>query len=86
MAGNPNTSRRWLLPWPQLRSNECTSPDKIAEEWAVRELGMRKAKAGQRGHDGILPCGKKIEIKSKKYGAHSDSATYVDFSEAKVDG
>ncbi|MCY4304299.1 MAG: hypothetical protein OXC62_05900 [Aestuariivita sp.] len=61
------------------------SPDMIAEEWAVRKLGMRKAKTGQRGHDGVLPCGRKIEIKSKKYGAHSDSATYVDLSEAKVE-
>ena len=62
------------------------SPDKIAEEWAVRELGMRKAKTGQRGYDGVLPCGRKIEIKSKKYGAHSDSATDVDLSEAMVEG
>ena len=59
---------------------------RVAEEWAVKEFGMKPAKGDQRGHDGILPDGKKVEIKSKKHGAHSDSQTYVDLSESKFSG
>ena len=57
-----------------------------AEKWAVREFGMSLAKKNQSGHDGILPDGRKVEIKSKKHGAHSDSQTYVDLSESKFSG
>ena len=57
-----------------------------AEDWAVREFGVKLAKNNQSGHDGTLPDGRKIEIKSKKHGAHSDSQTYVDLSESKFSG
>ena len=56
---------------------------KLAEDWAFREFGVKLAKKNQSGHDGILPDGRKVEIKSKKHGAHSDSQTYVDLSESK---
>ena len=59
---------------------------KLAEEWAFRKFGMNPAKENQSGHDGILPDGRKVEIKSKKHGAHSDSQTYVDLSESKFSG
>lgn len=59
---------------------------RLAEEWAVVEFGMKPARENQSGHDGILPDGRKVEIKSKKHGAHSDSQTYVDLSESKFSG
>ena len=59
---------------------------RLAEEWAVNKFGINPAKENQSGHDGILPDGRKVEIKSKKHGAHSDSQTYVDLSESKFSG
>lgn len=60
--------------------------EKIAEDWAVREYGMIRAKTNQPGYDGILPDGRRLQVKSKKHGAHSDSGTYVDLSEKTVKG
>lgn len=59
---------------------------RLAEKWVVGKFGMKSAKENQSGHDGILPDGRKVEIKSKKHGAHSDSQTYVDLSESKFSG
>ncbi|MCY4258739.1 MAG: hypothetical protein OXC91_00560 [Rhodobacteraceae bacterium] len=59
---------------------------KIAEKWAESEFGIELAKTNQRGYDGVFPDGRKVEIKSKKSGAHSDSQTYVDLSESKIKG
>ncbi|MCY4260129.1 MAG: hypothetical protein OXC91_07695 [Rhodobacteraceae bacterium] len=53
----------------------------IAEHWAVARFGMERAPTGQWGHDGTLPDGRTLQVKSKKYGAHSESAAYVDLSE-----
>ncbi len=59
----------------------------VAEDWAVREFGMERARAGQSGFDGILPCGMKIQVKSKKWPPRqSDAQIYVDLSEKTVEG
>ncbi len=58
----------------------------IAENWAVSQFDLRLAKRNQAGYDGVFPDGRKVEIKSKKYGAHSDAGTYVDLSESKLKG
>ncbi|MCY4240291.1 MAG: hypothetical protein OXD36_00940 [Rhodobacter sp.] len=71
--------------WRRPRSAKHQA-DKIAEEWAKSEFGIKLAKTNQRGYDGVFPDGRKVEIKSKKYNAHSDSATYVDLSESKIEG
>lgn len=60
--------------------------EKIAEDWAVREYGMIRAKTNQPGYDGILPDGRRLQVKSKKHGAHPDSGTDVDLSEKTVKG
>ncbi|MDE2760472.1 MAG: hypothetical protein OXH90_09280 [Paracoccaceae bacterium] len=62
------------------------NPDKIAEDLAVRKFGMKRAKTNQPGYDGILPDGRRLQVKSKKHGAHPDSGTYVDLSEKTVKG
>ena len=67
----------------QLNNHQAA---KIAEDWCVREFGMIKSNPNQKGHDGIFPDGRKVEIKSKKFGAHSDSQAYVDLSESKLKG
>ncbi|MCY4100094.1 MAG: hypothetical protein OXF46_04155 [Rhodobacteraceae bacterium] len=47
---------------------------------------MKRAKTNQPGYDGILPDGRKLQVKSKKHGANSDSGTYVDLSEKTIKG
>ena len=59
---------------------------KIAENYAISRFGMRKAKPGQHGYDGILSCGEKLQVKSKKHGVHSDAGTYVVLSEETIQG
>lgn len=52
----------------------------LAEAWAEDALGMTKAGRGEAGIDGLLPDGRALQVKAKKAGAHSDSATYVTLS------
>lgn len=52
----------------------------VGEVYAEEVLGMIKAPAGQRGYDGILN-GRRLSVKAKKHGAHSDSATYASISD-----
>ena len=58
----------------------------IAEQWAVDNLEMEKAKQNQKGFDGTLPDGRKLQVKSKKHGAHRDSGTYIDLNEGGICG
>jgi len=62
------------------------SQAQIAEEFAVNEFGMEMAETNQAGYDGILPDGKKLQVKSKKWGSHPLSGTYVDLAETVVKG
>jgi quercetin dioxygenase-like cupin family protein len=41
---------------------------------------MMKARRGTHGIDGVLPNGRRVQVKSKKAGAHTDSQTYVPVS------
>ena len=59
---------------------------KIAEDWAEENLGMEKAKKNQKGYDGTLPDGRKLQVKSKKHGAHHDSGTYIELNEGGIWG
>ncbi len=47
---------------------------------------MEKARLNQKGFDGTLPDGKKLQVKSKKYGAHKDSGAYIDLTEDGICG
>ena len=58
----------------------------IAEDWAVEHLGMEKAKENQKGYDGTLPDKRKLQVKSKKHGAHRDSGAYIELNEGGVSG
>lgn len=55
-----------------------------AEMWAQEQLCMKKAARDTVGFDGCLPDGRKLQVKSKKAGAHRDSATYVTLSQATL--
>jgi len=63
-----------------LKDYDGSTVTAIAEIWAEENLGMRKAERGTAGYDGILPNGCKLQVKSKKHGAHSDSRTYFTLS------
>lgn len=65
------------------RSN-ASVPD-VAEDWAQKHLGLAKARPGERGFDGTLPNGRKLQVKSKKAGAHSDGGTYVILSKKTLE-
>ncbi len=58
----------------------------IAEDFAVSEFDMEKAGTNQPGYDGTLPDGKRLQVKSKIWGAHSDSSTVVYLEETVVKG
>ena len=51
-----------------------------AEMWAEKALWMKKAKKSKPGFDGILPDGRKLQVKSKKVIARRDCDTYVTLS------
>ncbi len=45
---------------------------------------MKKTARDTDGFDGRLPDGQKLQVKSKKAGAHKDSATYVTLSQVTL--
>ena len=56
-----------------------------AEMWAEKTLRMKKAERNEPGFDGTLPDGRKLQVKSKKAGAHRDCDTYVTLSKATLE-
>ena len=61
-------------------------PDDVAECWAEENLHMvRAVKKNNPGFDGILPNGRRLQVKSKKADAWSDAGTCVDLSESTLD-
>ena len=63
-----------------LKDYDGSTMAAAAEMWAERHLGMVKAEKGTAGFDGTLPDGRKLQVKSKKHGAHSDAGTYIELS------
>lgn len=59
---------------------------KIAEDWAEENLGMEKAEENQKGYDGTLPDKRRLQVKSKKHGAHRDSGAYIELNEGGIFG
>ncbi len=47
---------------------------------------MKRARRNQKGFDGTLPDGKKLQVKSKKYGSHTDSGTCIDLTRDGICG
>lgn len=68
-----------------LREYDGSTVTAAAEIWAEEELGMVKVGRGTAGFDGILPNGRKLQVKSKKADAHSDAGTYVELSKATLE-
>lgn len=62
-----------------------TPLEALAEAWAQDVLKMKKTQKGAKGVDGIYLSGRKLQVKSKKSGAHSDSATYVTLSKGTIE-
>ncbi len=56
-----------------------------AEMWAEMHLGMVKADKGQAGFDGTLPEGRKLQVKSRRHGAHGDAGTYITLPESTLE-
>lgn len=52
----------------------------VAKMWAERHLGMVKAEKGAAGFDGPLPAGRKLQLKSRSHGAHSDVCSCITLS------
>ena len=67
---------------PFLKDYDGSTMTAVAEMWAEEHLGMVKAEKGREGYDGILPNGRKLQVKSKKFGAHKDSSTYITLSKS----
>ena len=67
-----------------IRDYDGQSVEALGEAWAEDNLGMTKAGRGEAGIDGVLPDGRALQVKSKKAGAHSDSATYVTLSRSTL--
>ena len=61
-----------------------TPLEALAEAWAEDNLKMEKLSKGAKGVDGTYANGRKLQVKSKKSGAHTDSATYVTLSKATL--
>lgn len=59
---------------------------KIAEDWAEENLGMKKAEVNQKGYDGTLPNKRRLQVKSKKHGAHRASGAYIELNEDGISG
>ena len=68
-----------------LREYDGSTVTAAAEIWAEEKLGMDKADKGAAGFDGILPNGRKLQVKSKKAGAHSDAGTFVRLSKSTLE-
>ncbi len=68
-----------------LREYDGSTVTAVAEIWAQMHLGMVKAEKGAKGIDGILPNGRKLQVKSKKSDAHSDSSTYFGLSKGTLE-
>ena len=68
-----------------LRDYDGSTVTAAAEIWAEEQLGMVKSAKGQSGFDGILPNGRKLQVKSKKHDAHSDSQTYFTLSKSTLE-
>ena len=68
-----------------LREYDGSTLTAAAEIWAEEDLGMVKVDKGTAGFDGILPDGRKLQVKSKKADAHSDAGTYVKLSKATLE-
>jgi len=67
-----------------LKDYDGSTVTAVAEIWAEENLGMRKAEKGTEGYDGTLPNGRRLEVKSTKHGAHSDSGTYIPLSPSQI--
>ena len=68
------------------RTYNVTEMSKAAAKiWAEEELGMVKVDKCTAGFDGILPDGRKLQVKSKKANAHSDARTYVELSKSTLE-
>ncbi|MDE0211706.1 MAG: hypothetical protein OXJ64_17725, partial [Boseongicola sp.] len=65
-----------------LKDYDGSTMAAAAEMWAERHLGMVKAERGTAGLDGTVPDGRKLQVKSKKHGAHSDAGTYITLSKS----
>lgn len=68
-----------------LRNYDGNVITALAEIWAEEHLKMVKAPKGAKGFDGTLPDGRRLQVKSKKYGARRDSGTYVTLSRSTLD-
>ena len=68
-----------------LREYDGSTVTAAAKIWAEEKLGMVKADKGTAGFDGILPDGRKLQVKSKKAYAHSDAGTYVTLSKSTLE-
>ena len=67
-----------------LKDYDGSTVTAVAEIWAEENLGMKKAERGNAGYDGTLPDGRALEVKSKKHGANSASATYITLSKSSI--
>lgn len=67
------------------RDYDGSTVEALAEAWAEDKLMMEKTDKGVKGIDGILPNGRTLQVKSKKSGAHTDSATYVTLSKGTLE-
>ncbi len=67
-----------------LKEYDGSTVTAAAEIWAEENLRMSKAEKGTAGYDGTLPDGRTLQVKSKKHGAHSDSATYFTLPESSI--
>ena len=68
-----------------LKDYDGSTMTAVAEMWAEEHLGMAKAEKGREGFDGILPNGRKLQVKSKKIGAHGDASTYITLTKSTSD-
>ena len=68
-----------------LREYDGSTVTAAAEIWAEENLSMLKADKGASGFDGTLPDGRKLQVKSKKADAHSDTATYITLSRSTLE-
>lgn len=75
-----NAQERLKLANALVREYDGRTVEALAEAWAQDKLGMTKANRSEAGIDGVLPDGRALQVKSKKAGAHRDSATYVTLS------
>lgn len=75
---------RVQLAFALTRDYDGRTYDALAEAWAEDTLGMTKAGRGEAGIDGVLPDGRALQVKAKKAGSHSDSATNVTMSRSTL--